>query len=123
MDVHTLKPAASLAKYGKTPFPGESEEYSRAREELLAEEIEFRRHMTRLTEQRRLLPPGPAIKKNYRFKDANGAEFDLIDWIRSQQRTSALVQLPAADDLAVLRWNGDDLLLVGTARAVRRSVP
>ena len=29
MDAHTLKPAASLAKYGKTPFPGESEEYLR----------------------------------------------------------------------------------------------
>jgi predicted dithiol-disulfide oxidoreductase (DUF899 family) len=79
MDASTLKPAATLAKCGKTPFPGESEEYRRAREALLAEEIEFRRHMTRLTEQRRVLPPGPVIKKNYRFKDANGAEFDLID--------------------------------------------
>src|ERR1700686_1154113 len=79
MDAHTLKPAATLAKYGKTPFPGESEEYLRAREALLAEEIEFRRHMTRLTEQRRALPPGPVIEKNYRFKDANGAEVGLLD--------------------------------------------
>lgn len=79
MDAHTLKPAATLAKYGKTPFPGESEEYLRAREALLAEEIEFRRHMTRLTEQRRALPAGPVIEKSYRFKDANGAEFGLPD--------------------------------------------
>src|SRR5262249_52324793 len=79
MDARTLKPADTLTKYDKTPFPGESEEYRSAREALLAEEIEFRRHMTRLTEQRRVLPPGPIIKKNYRFKDANGAELDLID--------------------------------------------
>jgi predicted dithiol-disulfide oxidoreductase (DUF899 family) len=79
MDAHTLKPAATLAKYGKTPFPGESEEYLRAREALLAEEIEFRRHMTRLTEQRCALPPGPVIEKDYRFKDANGAEVGFPD--------------------------------------------
>ena len=35
--------------------------------------------MTRLTEQRRALPPGPVIEKNYRFKDANGAELGLPD--------------------------------------------
>ena len=79
MDAYTLKPATTLAKYAKTPFPGESEEYRKAREALLAEEMEFRRHMTRLTEQRRALPAGPVIKKNYRFKDANGAEVNLID--------------------------------------------
>jgi predicted dithiol-disulfide oxidoreductase (DUF899 family) len=50
-----------------------------AREALLEEEIEFRRHMTRLAEQRRALPPGPVIAKDYRFKKANGSELDLID--------------------------------------------
>jgi thiamine-monophosphate kinase len=40
-------------------------------------------------------------------------EFDLIAWIRSQQKKSKLVSLPAGDDLAVLKWNADDLLLVG----------
>jgi predicted dithiol-disulfide oxidoreductase (DUF899 family) len=35
--------------------------------------------MSRVTEQRRALPPGPVIKKNYCFKDANGAELGLID--------------------------------------------
>src|SRR6266550_521830 len=53
MDAHTLKPATTLAKHANTPFPGGSAEYRKAREALLAEEIEFRRHMTRLTEQRR----------------------------------------------------------------------
>jgi predicted dithiol-disulfide oxidoreductase (DUF899 family) len=79
MDAHTLKPAATLAKLAKTPFPGESTEYRKAREALVAEEIEFRRNMTRLTEQRGALPPGPAIEKNYRFKDANGSELGFPD--------------------------------------------
>jgi thiamine-monophosphate kinase len=40
-------------------------------------------------------------------------EFDFISWIRTQQRNSELVQLPAGDDLAILKWPADDLLLVG----------
>jgi predicted dithiol-disulfide oxidoreductase (DUF899 family) len=79
MDAHTLTPAGTLAKKAKTPFPGASDAYRKGREALLAEEIEFRRHMTRLAEQRRALPPGPVITKNYRFKDANGSELGLSD--------------------------------------------
>jgi len=79
MDAHMLTPAATLAKKAKTPFPGESSEYREAREALLAEEIEFRRRLTRVTERRRALPPGPVIDKNYRFKDENGVEVGLID--------------------------------------------
>jgi predicted dithiol-disulfide oxidoreductase (DUF899 family) len=61
------------------PFPGASAEYERARQALLAEEIEFRRHMTRLVEQRRALPPGPVIAKDYRFKDEQGFEVGLAE--------------------------------------------
>jgi predicted dithiol-disulfide oxidoreductase (DUF899 family) len=75
----TLIPASELARKGKTPFPGESAAYREARQALLAEEIEFRRHMTRLSEQRRSLPPGPVIQKDYRFKDENGFEVGLAD--------------------------------------------
>ena len=71
MGTHMLTPAAALAQKAKTPFPGESPEYRRAREALLAGEIEFRRQLTQLTEQRRALPPGPTISKNYRFKNEN----------------------------------------------------
>ena len=74
-----LTSAAELAKKAKTPFPGASAEYDAARQALLAEEIEFRRHMTRLTEQRRALPPGPVIEKNYRFKDEQAFEVGLAD--------------------------------------------
>jgi len=74
-----LKPAAQLAALGKTPFPGASAEYNAARTALLADEIEFRRSMTRLTERRRALPPGPVISKNYRFKDEQAFEVGLLD--------------------------------------------
>ncbi len=75
----TLVPARELAAKGKTPFPGQSEEYRLAREALLAEEIELRRHMTRVADQRRALPDGPVIGKDYRFKDENGSEVSLLD--------------------------------------------
>ncbi|HEX7782833.1 MAG TPA: DUF899 family protein [Sphingobium sp.] len=74
-----LVPAPDLAAKGKTPFPGESDAYREARRALLAEEIEFRRHMTRLSEQRQALPPGPIIAKDYRFRDENGFEVGLAD--------------------------------------------
>lgn len=79
MDMDDLVPAAELAAMGRTPFPGESEAYRTARRALLAQEIEFPRQMTRLSAQRQALPDGPVIAKDYRFKDANGAELGLID--------------------------------------------
>lgn len=75
----TLTPARALAALARTPFPGASPEYEAARRELLAEEIEFRRHMTRLVAQRRALPPGPVIAKDYRFKDRQGRALGLAD--------------------------------------------
>jgi predicted dithiol-disulfide oxidoreductase (DUF899 family) len=71
--------AIQLAAKAKTPFPGASAEYDDARRALLAEEIEFRRHMTRLGDQRRALPPGPVIGKVYRFKDEQAFEVGLLD--------------------------------------------
>jgi predicted dithiol-disulfide oxidoreductase (DUF899 family) len=79
MDTATLVPAAELAALRHNPFPGESAAYAAARQALLAEEIEARRRLTRLAEQRRALPPGPVIDKDYRFVDADGAELGLID--------------------------------------------
>jgi predicted dithiol-disulfide oxidoreductase (DUF899 family) len=74
-----LRPATELVANAKTPFPGASVEYDAARKALLVEEIDFRRHMTRLAAQRRALPPGPVISKNYRFKDEQGFEVGLRD--------------------------------------------
>ena len=79
MDIGTLTPADALAVKARTPFPGASDEYQKARQALLKDEIEFRRHMTRVAEQRRSLPDGPVIEKNYRFTDANGADLGLLE--------------------------------------------
>jgi predicted dithiol-disulfide oxidoreductase (DUF899 family) len=68
----TLVPASELAKRSRQPWPGESDEYRRAREALLAEEIELRRHIERVAEQRRALPPGPEVSKGYMFESENG---------------------------------------------------
>ena len=54
----SLVPAAELAKRNGRHYPNESVEYRRARDALLAEEIELRRHIERVAEQRRALPPG-----------------------------------------------------------------
>jgi predicted dithiol-disulfide oxidoreductase (DUF899 family) len=94
-----LIPAPELATKRRAVFPGESPAYADARQTLLTEEIELRRHLTRVAEQRRALPPGPVIEKNYRFVDANGIETGLIDlfgehdtlityfWMYGPQRT------------------------------------
>lgn len=74
-----LTPAKDLAQKLKTPFSGESAAYHQARQELLAEEIELRRHMTRVAAQRQSLPPGPVIETDYRFEDESGREVGLID--------------------------------------------
>src|SRR6202040_4442794 len=68
----TLKPAAELARASDVRFPNESAEYRRAREALLAEEIELRRHIERVAEQRRALPPGGEVNKNYTFEGEKG---------------------------------------------------
>jgi predicted dithiol-disulfide oxidoreductase (DUF899 family) len=67
-----LKPATELATNNGVRFPNESDEYRRARNALLAEEIELRRHIERVAEQRRALPPGGVVPKDYRFDDENG---------------------------------------------------
>lgn len=79
MTTQTFIPAGQLADLAKDPFPGASDAYRDARVALLAEEIEFRRHMTRLAGQRRALPPGPTITKDYRIHDANGDDVGLIN--------------------------------------------
>jgi predicted dithiol-disulfide oxidoreductase (DUF899 family) len=69
--VEALAPARELARNGLS-FPNESAEYRRARTELLAEEIELRRHIERVAEQRRALPPGGAVPEDYLFQGENG---------------------------------------------------
>jgi predicted dithiol-disulfide oxidoreductase (DUF899 family) len=67
-----LVPATEVAKKSTTRFPNESKEYRRARTALLAEEIDLRRHIERVAEQRRALPPGGAVTRDYRFVGERG---------------------------------------------------
>jgi predicted dithiol-disulfide oxidoreductase (DUF899 family) len=67
-----LTPASELARRSKVRFPNESETYRRAREALLAEEIELRRHIERVAEQRRALPQGGEVITDYRFESERG---------------------------------------------------
>ena len=53
-------------------FPNESEDYRRARTALLAEEVELRRHLERVAAQRRALPEGGAVTKDYAFVGERG---------------------------------------------------
>ena len=68
----SLKPAAELARANTARVPNESAEYRRAREQLLAEEIELRRHAERVAELRRALPPGGVVTGNYEFVGESG---------------------------------------------------
>ena len=74
-----LVPAKQLAAKRRPLFPNESPDYAVARNDLLAEEIEFRRHEVRLAAQRRALPPGPVVDKDWRFKDDQGQDARLAD--------------------------------------------
>ncbi len=68
----SLTPAAELAKRNAVRFPNESQEYRQARDALLAQEIELRRQIERVAEQRRALPPGGEVTRDYRFEGKDG---------------------------------------------------
>ncbi|KAI3593622.1 hypothetical protein D9X30_1349 [Cupriavidus sp. U2] len=72
MQSSTLTPAKALAERNRAHFPNEDAAYRRARNALLAEEIELRRHIERVAEMRRQLPPGGEVKQTYQFTGENG---------------------------------------------------
>ena len=69
---NSLTPAAQLAAKNQRRYPNETPQYRAARQALLAEEIELRRHIERVAEQRRALPPGGEVPKNYQFESERG---------------------------------------------------
>jgi predicted dithiol-disulfide oxidoreductase (DUF899 family) len=68
-----LPSAGELAAGNTAHFPNESAEYRRARNALLAEEIDLRRHIERVAVLRRSLPPGGTLPKDYEFVGEAGA--------------------------------------------------
>ena len=72
-DTHTLVSARQLAETNKAHFPNESAEYRAARNALVVEEIELRRHIERVASQRRGLPPGGTIPQDFELVSEKGA--------------------------------------------------
>ena len=67
-----LTTAAELSAKNKAHFPNESAEYRKARNALLAEEIELRRKIESVAALRRALPPGGGIPEDYTFEGQDG---------------------------------------------------
>jgi predicted dithiol-disulfide oxidoreductase (DUF899 family) len=65
-------------------LPNESSAYRRARTALLAEEIKLRRHIEKVAEQRRALPPGGEVTGNYHFQGEHGP-VDFADLFGDKQ--------------------------------------
>jgi predicted dithiol-disulfide oxidoreductase (DUF899 family) len=85
-----------------TQFPGESDEYRQARNQLLAAEIDLRRAIERVAAQRRSLPLGGAVPSDYVFEEAaDGSEVKFSELFA-----------PGKDTLVIYsfmfpRWSGD----------------
>ena len=75
----SLVSAMGLASKREPRFAAESVAYAKARQALLAEEIEVRRHLGRLARQNRELPEGPEIVGSWAFVGMNGGEVGLAD--------------------------------------------
>ena len=67
-----LVPAEVTARENPIRLPNESPAYRTARNALLAQEIELRRHIERVAAQRRALPPGGEVTGRYRFEGEAG---------------------------------------------------
>jgi predicted dithiol-disulfide oxidoreductase (DUF899 family) len=68
----TLSPARELVATNAAHFPNESAEYRTARNELLVEEIELRRHIERVAARRRALPPGGEVPQDFELVSERG---------------------------------------------------
>jgi predicted dithiol-disulfide oxidoreductase (DUF899 family) len=60
-------------------FPGESDEYRAARDELLVREVELRRAMEDVARARRRLPPGGVVPEDYVFRGRDGVGVRLAE--------------------------------------------
>jgi len=71
-EMTSLVPAKELVATNESRFPNESAEYRAARNALLVEEIELRRHIERVAAQRRALPVGGEMAKDFEFVGESG---------------------------------------------------
>jgi predicted dithiol-disulfide oxidoreductase (DUF899 family) len=71
-DTQMLVPAQELAATNKAHYPNESAHYRAARNELLVEELELRRHLERVASRRRTLPRGGEIPQDFELASETG---------------------------------------------------
>lgn len=71
-EAQALTPAKELAGSNAIRFPNESAEYRSARNALLAAEIELRRQLESVAAQRRALPVGGEVPKDFEFESESG---------------------------------------------------
>ena len=60
-------------------FPGETSDYRKRRDELLRAEVELRNQIEKVAAERRRLPPGGAVREDYRFEKAPGETVRLSE--------------------------------------------
>jgi predicted dithiol-disulfide oxidoreductase (DUF899 family) len=84
-------------------FPGESDEYRRARDELLQAEIDLRRHTESVAAKRRTLPLGGAVPEDYRFEEVaeSGGEVRFSELLQAGKDTLVVYSFMFP------RWPGD----------------
>jgi predicted dithiol-disulfide oxidoreductase (DUF899 family) len=86
----------------ETRFPGESDEYRLARNQLLADEVNLRRSIERVAAQRRALPPGGAVPEDYVFEEAaDGSEVRFSELLAPGRNTLVVYSFMFP------RWSGD----------------
>jgi predicted dithiol-disulfide oxidoreductase (DUF899 family) len=78
-----ISPAAPVSLHD-VRFPDESPAYRAARDVLLEEEIELRRHVERVAAQRRALPPGGKVE-DYQFNQGADRPVRLSDLFGDKQ--------------------------------------
>jgi predicted dithiol-disulfide oxidoreductase (DUF899 family) len=72
VDSQTLLPAQHLAAANQAHYPNESAGYRAARNALLVEEVDLRRHIERVSAQRRALPPGAELAEDFELVSEAG---------------------------------------------------
>lgn len=72
-DKQVLIPARDLAATNKAHYPNEGAAYRAARNELLAEEIDLRRHIEHVASRRRALPEGGEIPQDFQLASETGS--------------------------------------------------
>jgi len=79
-------------------FPGESDSYRQARNQLLQAEVELRRHVEEIAALRRRLPLGGAVPEDYVFEEGSA---DLSDSQTVRQVSLSKLFQPGKDTLAI----------------------